>query len=206
MMILRFTSTRNFRSRSKSLAKIEKFRLTSSFDIIMVSKTQRVTHFAAPSKETSPVAITTKPIIIDGNFSDWVSSELITTPANVVPGYSLYGTVQNDTYFIAIEPPGDGSGDRRRHHHLAQHRPEHGHRLQSVRQHRRRLQHHLCRRFLLPLHRRSGAEPRQRDAAHRRIVAGRQEPRNRHTAQPRDAGGRHGANQHQRRRLDQQRR
>ena len=60
-------------------------------------------HSAALSKETSPVATTTKPIIIDGNFSDWDSSELITTPANVVPGYSLYGTVQNDTYFIAVQ-------------------------------------------------------------------------------------------------------
>ena len=45
----------------------------------------------------------TKPIILNGAFDDWDSSELITTPANAVPGYSLYGTVQNDTYFIGID-------------------------------------------------------------------------------------------------------
>ena len=57
-------------------------------------------------------------ITVDGNFSDWVSSELITMPANAVPGYSLYGTVQNDTYFIGIDATlGDRPGDRRRHHH-----------------------------------------------------------------------------------------
>jgi serralysin len=48
--------------------------------------------------------ITQNPTItVDGNFSDWVSSELITTPGNFIPGYSLYGTVQNDTYFIGID-------------------------------------------------------------------------------------------------------
>ena len=31
------------------------------------------------------------------------AAELIDNPANAVPGYSLYGTVRNDTYFIAIE-------------------------------------------------------------------------------------------------------
>src|SRR5689334_394065 len=47
---------------------------------------------------------TTKPTItVDGNFSDWVASELITTPSNYVPGYSLYGTVQNDNYLIGID-------------------------------------------------------------------------------------------------------
>src|ERR1700759_966542 len=47
---------------------------------------------------------TTKPTItVDGKFSEWVASELITTPSNYVPGYSLYGTVQNDTYLIGID-------------------------------------------------------------------------------------------------------
>jgi serralysin len=47
---------------------------------------------------------TTKPTIsVDGNFSDWDASELIATPSNYVPGYSLYGTVQNDNYVIGID-------------------------------------------------------------------------------------------------------
>jgi serralysin len=47
---------------------------------------------------------TTKPAItVNGDFSDWIASELITTPANFVPGYSLYGTVQNDSYLIAVD-------------------------------------------------------------------------------------------------------
>ena len=46
----------------------------------------------------------TKPLItVDGNFTDWVASELITTPVNAISGYSLYGTVQDDTYFIGID-------------------------------------------------------------------------------------------------------
>jgi hypothetical protein len=47
--------------------------------------------------------VATKPIILNGAFDDWDSSELISTPANAVPGYSLYGTVQGDTYFIGID-------------------------------------------------------------------------------------------------------
>jgi serralysin len=47
---------------------------------------------------------TTKPLItVDGNFSDWDASELISTPVNAVAGYSLYGTVQGDAYFIGID-------------------------------------------------------------------------------------------------------
>ncbi len=46
----------------------------------------------------------TKPLItVDGNFTDWVASEFITTPVNAISGYSLYGTVQGDTYFIGID-------------------------------------------------------------------------------------------------------
>jgi hypothetical protein len=53
-------------------------------------------------RRISPVA--TLPLItVDGSFTDWASSELIATPANAVPGYALYGTVQNDTYFIGID-------------------------------------------------------------------------------------------------------
>ncbi len=49
-------------------------------------------------------AIATKPIItIDGNLSDWTAAELIDNPGNFVPGYALYGTVENDTYCIAIQ-------------------------------------------------------------------------------------------------------
>jgi serralysin len=45
-----------------------------------------------------------KPLItIDGNFSDWVASELINTPLNAAAGYLLYGTVQNDIYLIGID-------------------------------------------------------------------------------------------------------
>ena len=42
-------------------------------------------------------------ITVDGNLSDWNAAEIIDNPANAVPGYSLYGAVQNDTYFIAIQ-------------------------------------------------------------------------------------------------------
>jgi hypothetical protein len=50
------------------------------------------------------MTLSIKPLIdVDRNFSDWVSSELITTPGNFFPGYSLYGSVQNDTYFIGID-------------------------------------------------------------------------------------------------------
>ncbi len=45
-------------------------------------------------------------ITVDGNLSDWVASERIDTPANNVAGYDLFGTVQNDTYLIAIEGTG----------------------------------------------------------------------------------------------------
>ena len=45
----------------------------------------------------------TSTITIDGNLSDWTASELIDNPGDFVPGYSLYGTVQDDTYFIAIQ-------------------------------------------------------------------------------------------------------
>ena len=57
---------------------------------------------AVPREEVKPWR-PPNPSSIDGTFSDWDSSELITTPANAVPGYSLYGTVQNDTYFIGID-------------------------------------------------------------------------------------------------------
>ena len=40
---------------------------------------------------------------IDGDFSDWLSAERVDTPANFVPGYALYGTVQGDTYYVAIQ-------------------------------------------------------------------------------------------------------
>ena len=46
------------------------------------------------------------PITVDGTFSDWDTSELISTPVNTVPGYSWYGTVQNDTYFIGVQATG----------------------------------------------------------------------------------------------------
>jgi hypothetical protein len=42
-------------------------------------------------------------IKVDGDFSDWVSSERIDNPGNSVPGYELFGTVQNDTYYIGVE-------------------------------------------------------------------------------------------------------
>jgi hypothetical protein len=45
-------------------------------------------------------------ITIDGNFTDWVPAELITTPSNAVSGYSLFGTVVNNTYYIGIEATG----------------------------------------------------------------------------------------------------
>ena len=45
-------------------------------------------------------------ITVDGNFTDWTASELIDNPGDAVPGYSLYGTVQNDNYFIAIQGTG----------------------------------------------------------------------------------------------------
>src|SRR4051812_9201256 len=61
------------------------------------------TRSARIERGNQTVAITKPTITIDGNFSDWVASELITTPSNFVPGYSLYGTVQNDSYFIAID-------------------------------------------------------------------------------------------------------
>lgn len=48
-------------------------------------------------------------ITVDGNLSDWTASERIDTPANDVAGYDLFGTVQNDTYLIAIEGTG-GAG------------------------------------------------------------------------------------------------
>ncbi len=51
----------------------------------------------------------TSTISIDGNLSDWTAAEIIDNPANAVPGYLLYGTVQNDTYFIAIQ--GTGAAD-----------------------------------------------------------------------------------------------
>src|ERR1043165_4607680 len=57
----------------------------------------------AASIEELTLAIIKPTITIDGNFSDWDSSELITTPANVVASYSLFGTVQNDTYYIGIQ-------------------------------------------------------------------------------------------------------
>jgi serralysin len=48
------------------------------------------------------MAIVKPTINVDGLFSDWVDSELITTPSNFVTGYNLYGTVQNDAYLLAI--------------------------------------------------------------------------------------------------------
>ena len=42
-------------------------------------------------------------ITIDGNLSDWTADERIDNPANAVAGYALYGTVQDNTYFIAIQ-------------------------------------------------------------------------------------------------------
>ena len=69
-------------------------------------------------------------IKVDGDFSDWVSSERIDNPGNSVPGYELFGTVQNDTYLHRDRrPSATDPVDRRRHHDLAQHRPEHGHRI-----------------------------------------------------------------------------
>ena len=48
--------------------------------------------------------LVTKPLItLDGNLSDWTSADAIENPANNVPGYTLYGTVQNDTYLIGFE-------------------------------------------------------------------------------------------------------
>ena len=49
-----------------------------------------------------PIVSTTSTITVDGNFSDWTSAERIDNPVNVA-GYALYGTVQNDTYYIGIE-------------------------------------------------------------------------------------------------------
>ncbi|HTI80394.1 MAG TPA: Ig-like domain-containing protein [Acetobacteraceae bacterium] len=44
-----------------------------------------------------------KPLIaVDGNLSDWTSADLISNPANAVPGYQLYGTVQDNAYIIGI--------------------------------------------------------------------------------------------------------
>ena len=61
-------------------------------------------------------------ITIDGNLSDWTADERIDNPANAVAGYALYGTVQDNTYFIAIQAtaatdPVIG----RRHNLMAQH-------------------------------------------------------------------------------------
>ncbi len=49
--------------------------------------------------------VTKKPftITVDGNLSEWDATQTIYTPANYVPGYNLYGTVANDTYYIAIQ-------------------------------------------------------------------------------------------------------
>lgn len=52
------------------------------------------------------MAYTTKQsvmITVDGNLSDWTTAQLIDNPGNYVPGYNLYGTVANDTYYIAIQ-------------------------------------------------------------------------------------------------------
>ena len=46
----------------------------------------------------------TKPkITVDGNLSDWTAADRIDNPANAVTGYALYGTVADNTYFIAIQ-------------------------------------------------------------------------------------------------------
>ena len=49
------------------------------------------------------MAISTKPIIIDGNFSDWIVSERI--DYGDVPGYSLYATVQNGFLLFDLNAP-----------------------------------------------------------------------------------------------------
>jgi hypothetical protein len=51
----------------------------------------------ASSKETMP----DKPLItVDGNLLDWTGAKHIYNPGNGVPGYLLYGTVQNETDVI----------------------------------------------------------------------------------------------------------
>jgi serralysin len=42
-------------------------------------------------------------ITIDGLLADWTPAERIDNPSDAVAGYALYGTVQNDTYLIAIQ-------------------------------------------------------------------------------------------------------
>ena len=49
-----------------------------------------------------PIVSTTSTITVDGSLSDWMAAQRIDNPVNVVSGYSLYGTVQNDTYLIGI--------------------------------------------------------------------------------------------------------
>ena len=66
-------------------------------------------------------------ITVDGNFSDWTAAQRIDTAANSVTGYTLYGTVSANTYLIALpEHQFVRPGDRPRHNHLAQYRPETG--------------------------------------------------------------------------------
>jgi serralysin len=51
-----------------------------------------------------PVVTKKPPVItVDGNLSEWTTDQLIETPANTVAGYNLYGTVENGTYYIAIQ-------------------------------------------------------------------------------------------------------
>ncbi len=42
-------------------------------------------------------------IVVDGNLSDWTAAQRIDNPSNIVAGYALYGTVQSNTYLIAIQ-------------------------------------------------------------------------------------------------------
>ena len=47
-------------------------------------------------------------ITLDGTFSDWPAADIVTTPANVVAGYQVYGAFLNDatlgnTYVIGID-------------------------------------------------------------------------------------------------------
>ena len=42
-------------------------------------------------------------ITVDGSLSEWTAAQRIDGPANAVAGYALYGSVQADTYLIAIQ-------------------------------------------------------------------------------------------------------
>ena len=42
-------------------------------------------------------------IVVDGNLSDWTTTERIDNPSNFVAGYALYGTVQANNYLIGVQ-------------------------------------------------------------------------------------------------------